>query len=89
MRKALIAIAAAAVSLGALAGPASASSPANARASCVATITALEATQLPPGSVGGELAVLARSLPSLGQALVSPLAQTHLGSFALCREAEE
>jgi hypothetical protein len=88
MRRTLITLSSAAVMFGGLVGNASADQPANATASCVAIITSSEASRLPPGSVGAEVSGLATSGPGLGQALVSPLARKHLGSIALCREAE-
>ena len=89
MRRILITIASAAVMLMVPVGAASAEQPANARASCVALITSYEASQLAPGSVGGEVSGLATSGPGLGHFLVGQLAQQHLGSVALCRQAEE
>jgi hypothetical protein len=59
-------------------GTAAASPPAP--ASCVGIITSAEASQLPPGSVGVEVSGLARGVPRLGGALVSPLAHAHAGS---------
>ena len=58
--------------------------PAAPDASCVAIITSYEATQLPPGAVGREVAGLATGAPGLGIALVSPLAGTHAGSLEAC-----
>ena len=75
MTRTAITIACAAVALGGLLGTASASESPN--ASCVGIITSHEGSQLPPGSVGGEVSGLARSEPSLGRALVSPLARIH------------
>jgi hypothetical protein len=53
-------------------------------ASCVATITSYEASQLQPGSVGAEVSGLATSAPGLGRELVSNLAKVHAGSIAAC-----
>jgi hypothetical protein len=89
VRRTLITISSAAVLFGGLSGTASASQPANASASCVGIITSYEGSQFPAGSVGREVSSLATSGPGLGQALVSPLARRHLGSIALCAEAEE
>lgn len=76
------------VAMLASAGAASAEPPADPPPSCVALITSYEASQLAPGFVGHEVSGLATSGPGLGSALVSPLAQRHLGSFESCREAE-
>jgi hypothetical protein len=63
--------------------------PANPRASCVATITSFEATQLPPGSVGAEVSTLATSLgPGTLGRLVSDLAKVHAGSIEPCFASE-
>jgi hypothetical protein len=80
MRRRVIGIACAAVALGGLSGTASASP--SASASCVGIITSAEATQLPAGSVGQEVSGLGRSVPRLGEALVSPLAREHGGNCA-------
>jgi hypothetical protein len=77
-------ISCAAIACGNLAAGASASPPATSPASCVGIITSAEASQLPPGSVGEEVSGLAQSVPRLGQALVSPLARTHLESIGQC-----
>jgi len=76
MRRAAIAISCTALALAAPVATASASSPASASANCVGVITSQEGSQL-PGSVGGEVSGLARSVPMLGHALVSPLALEH------------
>ena len=62
--------------------------PASPHASCVATITSYEASQLQPGSVGKEVSGLATSGPGLGRAIVSDLAKTHSGSVEACLAAE-
>jgi hypothetical protein len=62
--------------------------PASPKASCVATITSYEASQLPPGSVGEEVSGLATSAPSLVGGIVSDLAKAHAGSIDACSEAE-
>ena len=80
MRRSVIGISCVAVAFGGLVGTASAR-PAPA-ASCVGIITSAEASQLPPGSVGQEVSGLARSVPRLGEALVSPLARAHGGNCA-------
>ena len=80
MRQTVIAISCAALAFGGLLGTASASPPAP--ASCVGVITSYEASQLAPGSVGQEVSGLARSVPHLGETLVSPLAQVRGGSCA-------
>jgi hypothetical protein len=87
MKRTLITVGTALAMLVASSGTASAQPPANPRASCVAVITSYEASQLAPGSVGNEVSGLAQS-PGLGSALVSPLAQKHLGSIEACRQAE-
>jgi hypothetical protein len=87
MHRIPIAIAAAVAMLVAPSAAATAQQPASAQASCVALITSYEASQLPAGSVGSEVAGLASS-PGLGSALVSPLAKTHLGSIGACLGAE-
>ncbi len=77
------------VALGVSSGAAlAAGSPASPKASCVATITSYEASQLEPGSVGTEVSGLATSAPGLGSSLVSGLAQEHAGSIEDCFEAE-
>ncbi len=77
------------VALGLSSGGALASgSPASPRASCVATITSYEASQLEPGSVGTEVSGLATSAPGLGTSLVSGLAKEHAGSIEDCFEVE-
>jgi hypothetical protein len=85
-RPAAAAVVAAAVA--ALAVPSGAAlgtgSPASPQASCVATITSYEASQLQPGSVGAEVSGLATSARGLGRDLVSNLAKLHAGSFAGC-----
>jgi hypothetical protein len=82
MRRAVIAAFCAAVALGGLPGSATATPPAGGSASCVGIITSAEGSQLPPGSVGQEVSDLARSVPRLGEALVSPLAHEHGGNCA-------
>jgi hypothetical protein len=82
MRRALIAAFCAAVALGGLPGTAPATPAAGGSASCVGIITSAEGSQLPPGSVGQEVSGLARSVPRLGEALVSPLAREHGGNCA-------
>lgn len=83
------AFAAAVVALGSSSGVAlAAGSPANPAASCVATITSYEASQLPPGAVGTEVSGLAASAPGFLGGLVSDLARTHTGSIEACFEAE-
>jgi hypothetical protein len=62
--------------------------PASPQASCVATITSYEASQLQPGSVGKEVSGLATSAPGLGRDLVSDLAKAHAGSVEACLIAE-
>lgn len=80
---------AAVVVLGASSGTAiAAGSPASPKASCVATITSYEATQLESGFVGTEVSGLATSAPGLGTALVSGLAKENAGSTEECFEAE-
>jgi hypothetical protein len=81
MRRTVIVFCAAAA-LGGLPGTASATAAAGGSASCVGIITSAEGSQLPPGSVGQEVSGLARSVPRLGQALVSPLAREHGGNCA-------
>ena len=80
-----LAVAALAVPSGAALG---AGPPASPSASCVATITGYEASQLPPGSVGEEVSGLASSAPSLVGGIVSELAKAHAGSIDACFEAE-
>ena len=63
--------------------------PASPQASCVATITSYEASQLQPGGVGEEVSGLATSAPGLGRRLVSDLAKAHSGSVEACLAAEE
>ena len=79
------AVAALAVQSGAAlaAGP-----PASPQASCVATITSYEASQLQPGSVGKDVSGLATSAPGLGRDIVSELAKAHSGSVEACLAAE-
>ena len=79
--RALAAIATVGALLAAGAAPALASCP---QSSCVGLITSFEGSQLPAGSVGGEVSGLAHSVPRLGAAAVSPLARAHLGSIAGC-----
>jgi hypothetical protein len=77
------------VALGLSSGAAlAAGSPASPKASCVATITSYEASQLDPGSVGAEVSGLATTAPGLGSSLVSELAKEHAGSIEACVEAE-
>jgi hypothetical protein len=82
-RRGLVAITIAVAMLVASAASASAATP----ASCVGTITAYEASQLAPGSVGGEVSGLARSGPGAAGAIVSPLAHRH-GSIETCTQGE-
>lgn len=63
--------------------------PASPQASCVATITSYEASQLPPGSVGEEVSGLATLAPGVVGGLVSELAKVHSGSVEACLMAEE
>lgn len=78
------------VGLAIVAGASSAqTSAASSNASCVATITSFEASQLDPGSVGAEVSGLATAAPGLGSSLVSGLAKEHAGSLEACRAAEE
>jgi hypothetical protein len=88
MRRLPITITAVIAMLGVSGGADAAEQPASSQASCVAVITSYEGSQLPPGSVGGEVSGLASSGPGLGRALVSPLAREHLGSIETCFEAE-
>jgi hypothetical protein len=53
----------------------------------VGLITSYEASQLPAGSVGGEVRELAQSVPSLGSVQVSPLARERRGSIENCAQA--
>jgi hypothetical protein len=53
-------------------------------ASCVATITSFEASQLERGAVGREVSGLATSAPSIVGSLVSELARAHGGSVDAC-----
>jgi len=62
--------------------------PASPQASCVATITSYEASQLQPGAVGKEVSGLATSEPGLVGGIVSDLAKAHAGSIEACFEAE-
>jgi len=77
MRGALIAASCAAVSLGVLPGTAPATPAASGSANRVGIITNAEESQLPPGSVGQEVSGLARSVPRLGESLVSPPSREH------------
>ena len=89
MRRRASVLVAAVVALGWSSGAAlAAGSPANPRASCVATITSYEASQLDPGSVGAEVSGLATTAPGLGSSLVSGLAKEHAGSIEACVQAE-
>jgi hypothetical protein len=75
--------------LGASSGAAiAAGPPANPNASCVATITSYEASQLQPGAVGEEVSGLTTLAPGFVGDLVSALAPTHAGSIEACVEAE-
>jgi hypothetical protein len=65
MRRVLMTITSVVALLTASATAASAGSPASPKASCVATITSYEATQLAPGSVGEEVSELAHIGPGL------------------------
>ncbi|MDQ3381059.1 MAG: hypothetical protein M3546_12195 [Actinomycetota bacterium] len=79
----------AAITLGASSGVAlGAGSPASPYASCVATITSYEASQLQPSAVGEEVSGLATSVPGLVGRIVKDLAKTHAGSVDACFEAE-
>lgn len=81
---------AALVALGVSGGTAvAAGSPASPKASCVATITSYEASQLQPGAVGTEVSGLATSAPGTVDSLVSDLAHAHAGSVEACIGAEE
>lgn len=89
MKRRAAALAAAVVALGSSSGAAlAAGSPASREASCVATITSYEATQLPSGAVGTEVSGLAGSAPGAVGGLVSDLARSHGGSIESCFEAE-
>jgi hypothetical protein len=80
---------AAVVALGASNGAAlAAGSSASPNASCVATITSFEASQLQPGAVGKEVSGLATSAAEVG-GLVSDLAHAHGGSIEACVGAAE
>jgi hypothetical protein len=79
MRRAVVGVAIGAVAAAVLSGSAVASPPQS--ASCVATLTSYEATQLPAGSVGAENSSLAG--PGFGQ-VASGLAQSHLGTLGDC-----
>jgi hypothetical protein len=59
------------------------------QASCVATITSYEGSQLQPGSVGKEVSGLATSASGVGRDIVSDLAKAHSGSVEACLAAEE
>jgi hypothetical protein len=87
MRRIAITVTAAAALLMGSSAVATAQQPASAQASCVALIISYEASQLTAGSVGSEVSGLA-STPGLGNALVKPLAKTHLGSIEACVGAE-
>jgi hypothetical protein len=52
------------------------------RAGCVGIVTSWEATELPAGSVGGEVSELAGR--GFGAGFVAPLAKYHLGSLDGC-----
>jgi len=86
MRRVTLTITTVVAMLAALGTAASAEQPASPRASCVAVITSYEASQLTTGFVGHEVSALAS--PGFGRALVSPLAQQHLGSIETCFQAE-
>lgn len=62
--------------------------PANPKASCVATITSYEASQLQPGAVGKEVSALTTLAPGFVGDLVGALARAHAGSIESCFEAE-
>jgi nitrate/nitrite transporter NarK len=79
------AVAALAVPSGAALG---AGSPASPTASCVATITSYEASQLEAGAVGEEVSGLATSAAGLVGGIVSGLGKAHAGSIDACFEAE-
>jgi len=75
--------------LGASSGVAvAARAPANPNASCVATITSYEASQLQPGAVGNEVSALTTVAPGFVGDLVSELARAHADSIEACFEAE-
>jgi hypothetical protein len=65
-------------------GALAASSPASPNASCVATITSYEASQLEPGAVGKEVSGLTTLAPGFVGDLVSELARAHTGSIESC-----
>jgi hypothetical protein len=90
MKRRSAVLVAAVVALGLSSGAAlAAGSPASPKASCVATITSYEASQLQPGAVGKEVSGLATSAPGVVGSLVSDLARTHGGSIEACAGAEE
>jgi hypothetical protein len=66
--------------------PAANASAVSPRASCVAVITSVEASQLAPGFVGAEVSGLAG--PDFGSGLVAPLAGQHLATVEDCRAVE-
>lgn len=88
MKRRAALVVAAVAALGASNGAAlAAEPPASLKASCVASITSLEASQLQPGAVGKEVSGLATSAAGVG-GLVSDLAHAH-GSIEACVGAEE
>jgi hypothetical protein len=86
-RAAVLAVAVVAVGLSSGAALA-AGSPASPKASCVATITSFEASQLEPGAVGEEVSALTTLAPGFVGGLVSDLAHAHAASIEACFEAE-
>ena len=90
MRRRAVVLVAAVVALGSSSGAAlAAGSPASANASCVATITSFEASQLQPGAVGDEVSGLATSAPGIVGGVVRDLAHAHGGTIETCAGAEE
>lgn len=88
MKRRAVALAAAAVALGLSTGAApAAGSTASPHASCVGAITSFESSQLPPGSVGKEVSVLATSAPAVVGSFVRDLAREH-GSIDACAGSE-
>ena len=82
MKRLAVTITAAVLALGA--PVAAGAGPANENASCVATLTSFEASQLPAGAVGAEVSGLATSAPGFVGEFVSGLAKEHAGSIAAC-----
>jgi hypothetical protein len=87
MRRALVTLATLVAALVSSATTASVAHAVSPQASCVGLITSYEASQLPAGSVGGEVRELAQSVPSLGSVQVSPLARERRGSIENCAQA--